>query len=40
MRRLESVGYEVVRITEETPELWDEVDAVLWAFVPLIPKHG
>jgi LmbE family N-acetylglucosaminyl deacetylase len=26
---LESVGYEVVRITEETPELWDEVDAVL-----------
>ncbi|MGD2003809.1 MAG: PIG-L family deacetylase [Flavobacteriales bacterium] len=26
---LESVGYEVVRITEETPELWDEVDAVM-----------
>ena len=26
---LESVGYEVVRITEETPALWDEVDAVL-----------
>jgi LmbE family N-acetylglucosaminyl deacetylase len=26
---LESVGYEVVRITVETPELWDEVDAVL-----------
>jgi len=26
---LESVGYEVVRITEETPELWDEVDAIL-----------
>ena len=26
---LESVGYEVVKITEETPELWDEVDAVL-----------
>ena len=26
---LESVGYEVVRISEETPELWDEVDAVL-----------
>jgi len=26
---LESVGYEVVRITEETPELWDQVDAVL-----------
>ena len=26
---LESVGYEVVRITGETPELWDEVDAVL-----------
>ena len=26
---LESVGYEVVRITEETPELWDEVDALL-----------
>jgi len=26
---LESVDYEVVRITEETPELWDEVDAIL-----------
>jgi hypothetical protein len=26
---LESVGYDVVRITEETPELWDEVNAVL-----------
>lgn len=26
---LESVGYEMVRITAETPELWDEVDAVL-----------
>ena len=26
---LESVGYEVVRITEETPELWDEMDAIL-----------
>jgi len=26
---LESVGYDVVRITEETPELWGEVDAVL-----------
>ena len=26
---LESVGYEVVSITEETPELWDEVDAIL-----------
>ena len=26
---LESVGYEVVRIIEETPELWDEVDAIL-----------
>jgi len=26
---LESVGYEVVRITEETPELWDEVNVVL-----------
>ena len=26
---LESVGYEVVRISEETPELWDEVDAIL-----------
>ena len=26
---LESVGYEVVNITEETPELWDEVDAIL-----------
>lgn len=26
---LESVGYDVVRITEETPELWDQVDAVL-----------
>ena len=26
---LESVGYDVVRITEETPELWDEVDAIL-----------
>jgi hypothetical protein len=26
---LESVGYEVVRITEETPERWDEVDAIL-----------
>ena len=26
---LESVGYEVLRITEETPDLWDEVDAVL-----------
>ncbi|MBL6867058.1 MAG: PIG-L family deacetylase [Cryomorphaceae bacterium] len=26
---LESVDYEVVRITEETPELWDEVDVIL-----------
>ena len=26
---LESVDYEVVRITEETPELWGEVDAIL-----------
>ncbi len=26
---LESVGYDVVVITEETPELWDEVDAIL-----------
>lgn len=26
---LESVGYDIVRITEETPELWGEVDAVL-----------
>jgi LmbE family N-acetylglucosaminyl deacetylase len=26
---LESVGYEVVRITAETPELWDQVDAIL-----------
>ena len=26
---LESLGYEVVSITEETPELWDEVDAIL-----------
>ena len=26
---LESVGYDVVSITEETPELWDEVDAIL-----------
>jgi len=26
---LESVDYEVVRLTEETPEIWDEVDAVL-----------
>ena len=26
---LESVGYDVVRITEETPELWDEVDGIL-----------
>jgi len=26
---LESVGYDLVRITEETPELWDEVDAIL-----------
>jgi len=26
---LENVDYEVVRITEETPELWDEVDAIL-----------
>ena len=26
---LESVGYEVVSITEETPEHWDEVDAIL-----------
>ncbi|MEY2963064.1 MAG: hypothetical protein RL754_325 [Bacteroidota bacterium] len=26
---LEAVGYELVRITEDTPELWGEVDAVL-----------
>lgn len=26
---LESVGYDVVTITEETPELWDEMDAIL-----------
>jgi len=26
---LENLGYEVLRITEDTPDLWDEVDAVL-----------
>lgn len=26
---LESVGYTIVPITEDTPELWDEVDAIL-----------
>ena len=26
---LESVGYDLVHITEETPELWNEVDAIL-----------
>ena len=26
---LESVGYDVIKITEETPELWEVVDAVL-----------
>ena len=26
---LESVGYDVVRITEDTPDLWKEVDAIL-----------
>ena len=26
---LEAVGYEIVHITEETPEVWNEVDAVL-----------
>ncbi len=26
---LENLGYEVLRITEDTPDLWNEVDAVL-----------
>jgi len=26
---LENLGYEVLRITEDTPDLWDEVDALL-----------
>ena len=29
MDGMENLGYEVLRITEDTPDLWNEVDAVL-----------